>query len=364
MKPEKFLNALNDIDGQFIHEAREETAAAPPKAFRRFAVLAAAVIAMMALAVTAFASEEIAGWFQQYFARTSEAGLTSSQLEFIEKNEQIIEESQTHVGYSLELKSILSDGNAVYLTIGITAPDDVTEADLRSLWGSDIDFYDGSGNSCSSWSMDVLDDRDGLENTAILMFELTPVDWNSSNIWTLRIDTLSKYVYNKEYEQELLDTKYAGQEDIMFTDEEAALIHQQVVLAEGPWGFTFDLSEIEKSSVELVSAPVTAATCYGFTEEGVDLFDDVEITSFILSPLSATIQADCDYAPDFTAGGRKVYAVLTDGSRIELISNWSRVELAPNGGHVGKSHFNAAAPIILEEVDHILLSDGTKLMAP
>ncbi len=364
MKPEKFLNAFNDIDGQFIREAREEAAPATRKVSRRFAALIAAVIALMAITVTAFASEEIAGWFQQYFARTSETGLTSSQIEFIEKNEQIIEESQTHVGYSLELKSILSDGNTVYLTIGITAPSDVTEADLRSLWGSDIDFYDGNGEFCASWSMDVLDDRDGLENTAILMFELNSADWNSGNIWTLRINKLSKYVYNEAYMQELLDTKYAGQENIMFTDEESALIHQQVVLAEGPWGFTFDLSEIEKSSVELLSAPVTASVCYGFTEEGVDLFDDVKVTSFILSPLSATIQADCNYAPDFTAGGPKVYAVLTDGSRIELIPNWSRVELLPNGGHVGKAHFNAASPIILEEVDHILLPDGNKLLMP
>ena len=65
MKPEKIITALNDIDGQFIREARETTAASR-KSTRRFAVLIAAVIALMAITVTAFASEQIADWFQMF----------------------------------------------------------------------------------------------------------------------------------------------------------------------------------------------------------------------------------------------------------------------------------------------------------
>ena len=50
MKPEKIITALNDIDTQFIREARE-TAATPCKSTRRFTVLIAAVIAMTLLLV-------------------------------------------------------------------------------------------------------------------------------------------------------------------------------------------------------------------------------------------------------------------------------------------------------------------------
>ena len=82
MKPEKILYAINDIDSEFLNEARAE---ATPKhhSSRRFAVLIAAVIALMAIAVTAFAAEEVAGWFRRYFAGQSEASLTPGQIEFI-----------------------------------------------------------------------------------------------------------------------------------------------------------------------------------------------------------------------------------------------------------------------------------------
>ena len=107
--------------------------------------------------------------------------------------------------------------------------------------------------------------------------------------------------------------------------------------------------------MELITEPVTVQTSYGFTEDGTDLFEEVKVTSFIISPLSATIQTDCNYAPDFTTGDRKVYAVMTDGSRIELI---------PNYGGGGAQRFNVESPIILEDLDYVLLADGTKFMAP
>lgn len=354
MKPEKILYAMNDIDGQFLREARQKTVQ-PRRHSRRFTVLIAAVIALMAISITAFAAEEIAGWFRQYFAGQSDAPLTPGQIQFIEENEQVIEETQEHNGYSLELKSILSDSNTVYVIVGITAPSDVTAEDMRSLWGSDIDFYDENNKPVGSWGVKLHVGMDDMENTADLVFEMNPADWNEGKRWTLRINSLGKLVHNKEYEQELLDTKYAGQENIMFTDEEAAKIHQQVILAEGPWEFAIDLSKVENKVLELIAEPVVAQTCYGFKEDGTDLFKDVTITSFELSPLSATILTDCDYAPDFTAGGRKVYVVMTDGSRIQLHSNWASV---------GTAHMNPESPIILDEVDYVLLSDGTKLLAP
>ena len=85
MKPEKILYAMNDIDGEFLNEAR--AAAAPHKSTRRFVVLAAAVVALMAITVTAFASEQISGWFRQYFGNQTDAPLTPGQIEFIEENE-------------------------------------------------------------------------------------------------------------------------------------------------------------------------------------------------------------------------------------------------------------------------------------
>lgn len=354
MKPEKILYAMNDIDAAFLTEARENTVSARRHS-RKLVALIAAVIALMAVTLTAFAAEEIAGWFRQYFNKQAEVPLTPGQIEFIEENEQVIAETQTHNGWSLELKSVMSDSNAVYAIVGITAPADITEEEMRSLW-PDMDFYDKDRKPVGSWGVKLHIGMDGNERSADLVFELNPADWNSGNTWTLRVNRLSKMVHDRAYEQELLDTKYAGQENIMFTDEEAARINQRVILTEGPWEFAIDLSRADHTVLELITAPVTVQTCCGFTDDGADLFEDVAITSFELSALSATIRIDCDdYAPDFTPGGRKIHVVMTDGNRIELIPDW---------GSTSEQHFNAESPIVLAEVDHVLLADGTKIMAP
>lgn len=321
----------------------------------RPAALVALVAVIAAMTITVFASEDISGWFKQYFAHNAEQGLSHGQIEYLDEHEQIFNETQTHNGYDLKLKSVLSDGYTVYATIGLSAPEDVTFEELKKLWGSSIDFYDENKTPCMSWMMNVCDDKDGLENTVDLVFEITPAGWNSGTVLTIRINALERMYYNAEYEQELLETKYAGQDNIMFTDEESAQIHQKILMAEGPWEFTVDLSTVETQVLELITKPVTVQTSYGFKDDGTDLYEDVTVTSIVLSPLSATIQTDADYAPDFTTGDRKVYVVLNDGSSIELI---------PNMAGDGKQYFNVKSPIILEEVDYVLLADGTRFMAP
>ena len=103
MKPEKILYAMNDIDNEFLREAHAE-AAPKHRHSRKLAVLIAAVVTLMALTVTAFAAEEIAGWFKQYFSRNTENGLTPGQIEYLDEHEQIVGESQSHNGYDLKLK--------------------------------------------------------------------------------------------------------------------------------------------------------------------------------------------------------------------------------------------------------------------
>lgn len=318
-------------------------------------VLAALIALVAAMTVTVFASETISGWFQQYFARNTENGLNAEQMEYLDENEQIVGESERKNGYDLTMKSVLSDGSAVYVTIGVSAPDDVTEDDLKNLWGSDILFYDGNRQPCAAWTMNFCDDGDDIENTADIVFEMSPADWNSGNSWTLYIGNLTRQLYDEAYERELLETKYAGQENFMFTDDEAAQIYRQIILAEGPWEFTFDLSEVENESIELITEPATVQVRCGIKEDGTYQLETVRVTSIVITPLAATIQTDTDYAPDLTAGDSKIYAVMKDGAHIALISNW---------GVGGKQHFNAEAPVILENVDYILLGDGTKVKTP
>lgn len=101
--------------------------------------------------------------------------------------------------------------------------------------------------------------------------------------------------------------------------------------------------------------PVDVQVFRGYQEDGTQSFDEVQITSFILSPLTATIQTDADYPPNFTSNDRTIYVVMHDGSRIALLLNW---------GVGGKQHFNAESPIMLENVDYVLLANDTKIMVP
>lgn len=350
MKPEKIIDALNDIDGQFIREAREEKTAVR-RTGRRFAVLIAAVIALMAITLTAFAVEEIAGWFQQYFTSQSETPLTPGQIEFIENNEQIIAKTQEHDGYSLELKSVIADKEVVYVTIGLTAPEGTTYADLATISTIGVDLYDSSNYPGAAYGLAFHDDMDGLENTIDLVLDLKLADWNEGSNWTLLIDSLSSEIYDEAYEQELRETKYAGQTEVMFTQEEMNRMYRFVTLAEGPWKFAIDLSNVDNGELELITTPVTAQSYFHF-----EPYEVIPITSFVLRPLSATIQTDADSVPSFSDNvDNLIYVVMKDGSRIQLVSQW---------GKVGEEHLNAASPIVLDEVAYVLLADGTKLMAP
>lgn len=354
MKPEKIIAALNDIDGQYIREAREEPAAGRGLS-RRFTVLIAAVIALMAVTMTAFAAEEISGWFRQYFSGRSAVPLTPEQVEFIEENEQIIEETQESSGYTVELKSVLADGQNAYAIIGVTAPADVTREQLEQLSAMGIDIYDENKNPCFTFGFQYSDDRDGIDNTADYLINFTPADWNNGDLWTIRVSELGMNIYDREYEQELLDTKYAGQSNIMFTDEEAARINQYVPLAEGPWKFTFDLSEAASAELELITTPVSALTCYGYKPDGTEVLEEISITSFVLRPLGATVYAESQGALDLTYNAdQKIFVVMKDGSQIQLLPAW---------GAMGEQHLECAAPIVLSEVDYILMPDGAKLPA-
>ena len=128
MNPKKILYAMNDIDNEFLNEAREKAPAR--RRSRKFAALIAAVIAVTAMTVTAFAAEEIAGWFKQYFTKQTEVPLTPGQIEYIEENEQIIAETQANNGWTVELKSAITDGKTGYVIFGITAPEGYTLGDV------------------------------------------------------------------------------------------------------------------------------------------------------------------------------------------------------------------------------------------
>lgn len=365
MTPEKLLNALNDIDEKIIREARGENNTVRHFNPRRFTAILAAVIALIALATTAFAAEEIAGWFRNYFAQRTGKDLTQEQIQYIEENEQIIADTLKNDGYTVELKSSLTSGDTTYLTLGITAPTDVAleEMDLQPYEGFQI--TNDQGQPPFTWGFCVQDDLDGLANTVDVVIEIEPGKWTTEHAWYIQIDALYTCFYDQAYEQELLQTKYAGQSDIMFTNEETMRIYQYSVLAEGPWTFTVNVDGSTAESIELLAEPVTVQACVrrigseDITSDDyfIDTVEDVTITSFVLTALDASVYYECDGTVRFADfNGECVYAVMKDGTQIQLN--------AGNGHSKGMDKLLAESPIILDEVAYVLLPDGTKLMMP
>jgi len=356
MKPENLLDALTDIDSDLIASAH---GGQPQHSRPKFTILLAAVIALMALTLTAFASPTISGWFKQYFERRNEVPLTSEQIQYLEEKEQVIGETKTQSGYDLELKSVLADSSTVYITLGITGPKAFPFDENTQLAFDAFDFYDQNLKTPQAFSARILDNGDDLDYTTDLILEYTLGSWNDSAQWTLHIKELKLWIHDAAYEQHLLDTKYAGQENFMLTDEETALVYRFETLSEGPWEFSIDLSKADSAELEIVTDPITAQSCCGFKPDGTLVYEEVTINSVIIRPLSATIFTEITEsraAPDFTPTmDDYLFVVMKDNSKIQLYPDW---------GMSGKQHFSTASPIVLTEVDHILLSDGTKIMAP
>ena len=363
---------------------------------RRTAILIAAIIAMMGLAVTAFASEFIQNWFVSFFAEKNDSALTQEQVKYIEENAQNINEVQTQDNWNVELKSAITDGDVAYIVIGVIAPEGVS-LEQRVVDGSIMDQFnpgnlfpipeDGqkdvitcsegiasvSGNYQYVQSFTMVEDGDGLPNTKNWVFtlefckfdagkETTIIQPFGSDIeWYIHIEDIIREYEDEQYQQELMNGKYAGQTDVMFTNEETKRLQCEEILAEGTWDFTVNFGE-SGEGVELLDQPITTMASI-FRKIGPEIWDyehvvdEVTVTSFVLRPLSATIHYECDGGANFNDHKEmRVYAVMIDGSRVELVDY--------GGGGRGFTVLTAMAPIIIENVDYILLADGARIDMP
>ena len=321
-------------------------------------VLAALVALIAAMTVTVFASEIITGWFKQYFEKHNDVILTTEQVQYLEENEQRLEQVQTQNGYTLKLKSVLADSNTLYVTLGMTAPVALPFDNAHTITSEGIYLNDQDGKGYRANSIRTVDDGDGLDTTADVMLQLREGNWKEGGQWTLKIEKLGILVHDVKYEQQLLDTKYAGQENILFTDEEGEKIYWHETLAEGPWEFTLDMSKADGGELVITMDPITTRSCYGFKEDGTNVYCDAVITSVVIRPLGVTIygeseeHASLDIAPSSTD---EIFVAMKDGSRIDL---------QPRSSEIGEERFDVDAPIVLEEVEYIQIPDGTKIMVP
>lgn len=380
----ELLERLGDIRERYILEAHEEEKVKRLSLNRMW--LVAALIALMLLLVGCVAYTQ--GWFVDFFANRSETPLTDSQIELIQENEQIINETQTRNGWTVELRSALTDGNKAYLILGIAAPEgiDLIIEPVEGEYRERISLYqegfpvgtlerpEGVGLLAvtTSWQ----DDGDGLDNTHNYVIEIEPdlsactaEPFGPEAEWSIRFDQIVRSYDDEEYKQHLLDTKYKGDYGVMFTHEETQRIHQEEVLAEGDWEFTVTFADQEqnKQENELLKAPIELEADilrrYGDEIWETAYFrEDITVTSVLLQPLSINVTyADCDGSPLLWFRDENLFveedvypcAVMRDGT-VMTLRGWA-------SGSDGHMLLESEVPVIWEEADHIRFADGTKL---
>lgn len=391
MTGKDILVGLSYIDGKYVEDAAAIPAVPRVRTLRRPLLIAALTALMLLLVGCTIAYAK--GWFVYFFQSNSESPLSRDQISYVEKNEQLIQEVQMTDDWKVELRSAISDGTTAYVIIGVSGPEG-TNLEPRIEDGVLLDvFTPGNGGmaggldnrpdivSCSEgvlWSslgMQWLEDGDGKSNTKNYIIQIYPdmekstVDpFGPDAVYHIYLENIVREYRDEAYRQELLDTKYRGQEAVMFTHEETVRMHCVEILAEGIWEFdiTFD-GDLEAR--ELLTQPVTTKAVVtrrgtpfsnGFSDS-IHTEETVTLTSVVMRPLSVVFTfADCGgsvgltYDTDFRM--RPVYAVMKDGSKIALL---------PYGAHGALSQtLEAETPLVLQEVSHILLSDGTKLPVP
>lgn len=348
MNGKELLMGIGGIGPEFYEEAEHGTIrdTTGQRKTRRFKNLAGKIFiaAAIASALTVTASAAGMDWFQRYFEGKSKAPLSQQEAEFLSENQQTISESQTRDGYTLTLKSAISDGRTAYIHMGITAPQGQVLSKTVIPGYSSNAPYIGAGNVNPDFfvpaqgnqaggrvKLATLEDYDGQDNTQDWLLTVekigeTPIAPGST--WKLHIEDLVA-TYQKEGE---------GQSS-------------RVKLAEGVWDFEITFRQRDEGAVECIQEPVVSTVWLGVPDER---WEEVKVTSLTLSAFGAVICADTKNVPEFCPPdeNRYVQVVMEDGSRVRL---------RPSFGISGLERLEAERPILLDHVDHVLLTDGTRI---
>lgn len=241
----------------------------------------------------------------------------------------------TQNGYTLEVKSVETDGYVAQILIGITAPEDIVLSTEKPLhfanWRGMLVPADGS--EAAFGPVNTLDDGDGKANTIDVLLtqsvtaKNTDAPFAAGSTWTLY----------------LVDLVYSS------TDE---------TLTEGEWQFpiSFGADNCDDRELELLTSPILMKAGTGWLPDGTDVVMEFPVSSFKLRKFSSKIVRDTaaeteeqraeSYTDFYMWNGHFICVVMKDGTRIEL---WDQE--------------NDSA-IDLTQVDYVLLPDGTKLPVP
>lgn len=258
-------------------------------------------------------------------------------------------------GFSLELKSVVSESYTAYATFSLTAPENMDFSDvLDSHSDVSLGFSDCQTDIPANLSYEVLDDGDGKNNTLKIVVSIQPVIQQGGD---------SAFGPGKSCE-------------IVFGDVVYARGNEKELLASGQWKFGIDLAEPDSGERELLDSPVSAKVWVGrigeVESEGMDAIEEVTLTSIRVAPLHVEVSFEppepldsfvgvfidgAAFAPPpgtDPADYKNIAVVMKDGTEISLFQSVGAKDVAV---------LTADSPIVPEEVDCLRMSDGTRIQA-
>lgn len=320
-------------------------------------VLVVALVAVLAVSVGA--SETVASWFKNYFGFGK---LTAEQNAYIEDNEQYIGQSQTVDGYTVTLKSAMTDGETVYMLIELSAPEDLplqtavfdgVQLPLTFLEFNKIQFVDSEGKTTIECISRTMYPGDKESNTQEVLFSFELSGNEDSLQWHMELEGLTGRYSNTAHMNEVEYNENAGQKSGQYKSEDFEKAYPAILLTDGSWEFDFCFEKSSQKEVELIKSPITTSVRV-FKGDGTYDYEKITITSFKLASLSATVTFEspnglAEFADNLHD---QVCVVMKDGSQVVLLES---------SGDGKMKKFKAWSPIILEKADYILLSDGTQI---
>lgn len=285
------------------------------------------------------------------FPRRSDQGQEPSSSQQTED----IGQNREQNGFSIELKSVVSESCTAYATFGLTAPEDIDFSDvLDGHSNGSLGFSDLQTDIPANVSYEVLDDGDGKSNTLKIVVSIQPVIAQGApsafgSGKTCEI-VFSDVVYHRENEKELL--------------------------ASGQWKFVIELAEADSGELELLDSPVSTKVWVSRTgaseSEGMDAIEDVTLTSVRITPLHVEVSFEKP-EPDDSFVGVFIDAATfapppgTDGADYENIAivmkDGTEISLFQSMGAKDVAVLTADSPIVLEKMDCLRMSDGTRIPA-
>ena len=295
----RLLEAIGQIQDEYIMDAHTDIPKLAVSRKRLLLIAAAAAAALVLAGCAAYAWH----WYTAYFSMRREEPLSDSQVSYIQENARDIHESQTHDGYTIELISALAESRGAYITLRLSAPDDVdliNRKDGEKLFFNGLYAIQEGSQLPANMSCQIVDDGDGKNHTANVVLGIGPggnlseeeVTFGAGTSWRIVLQDILIDCWDREYEQELLQTKYAGVTDFMFTDEEAAQMHSQILLASGKWEFQVELTPDDTDSLELLTGPISTRAIVTRKDRSDTMFydtaqavEDITLTSVQLHAL-------------------------------------------------------------------------------